>query len=118
MDPSRRQRAPDKEWMQTGVALFDALAKWKHVYEVFPSASYNLFTALPQFSIQLNLSQFRPGPKDMLDACVAAVTVRRFLNGEGCEVGGADGLGTIVLPVDITNRIPEFMRMVPNHLLQ
>ena len=34
----------------------------------------------------------------MLDASVAAVTVYEFVNGRGCEVGGEDDLGTIVLP--------------------
>jgi hypothetical protein len=34
----------------------------------------------------------------MLDACVAAVTVRELVLGRGCEVGGGDGLGSIVLP--------------------
>jgi len=34
----------------------------------------------------------------MLDAFVAAATVREFVHGRGCEVGGGDGLGTIVLP--------------------
>jgi hypothetical protein len=108
---------PDKRWMQTGVALFDALTGWEHVYEVFPSASYNLFGELEEVSMHVNLSQFGPGPKDMLDACVAAVTVRRFLNGSGCQVGGADGLGTIVLPVDITDRILRFMQTIPHNLL-
>ena len=107
----------DKQWMQTGVALFDALAGWEHVYEVFPSASYALFGDLTDVSMRIDLPQFRPGPKDMLDACVAAVTVRRFLDGDGCQVGGADGLGTIVLPVDITDRIPEFMQTIPSNLL-
>ncbi len=41
---------------------------------------------------------FRPGPEDMLDSIVAAFTVREFWEGRGCEVGGGDGLGTIVLP--------------------
>ena len=34
----------------------------------------------------------------MLDAVVAAVTVHEFEAGRGAEVGGGDGLGTIVLP--------------------
>ena len=34
----------------------------------------------------------------MLDAWVAAATVREFVAGNGAEVGGGDGLGTIILP--------------------
>lgn len=111
------QVASDKQWMLTGVAMFEALADWKHVYEVFPSASYRLFGEIAPRSIRLDLSQLHPGPKDMLDACVAAVTVRRFVDNQGCEVGGADNLGTIVLPVDITARLPEFLQTIPSNLL-
>jgi hypothetical protein len=38
------------------------------------------------------------GPKDMLDAYVAAFTVHEYLVGRGAAVGGGDGLGAIVLP--------------------
>ena len=34
----------------------------------------------------------------MLDAWVAAATVKEFMGGRGVEVGDGDGLGTIVLP--------------------
>jgi hypothetical protein len=34
----------------------------------------------------------------MLDAWVAAATVMEFVEGRGTEVGGGDGLGTIILP--------------------
>ena len=34
----------------------------------------------------------------MLDAWVAAATVREFVEGRGVEVGGGDGLGTIIIP--------------------
>ena len=54
----------------------------------------------------------------MLDACIAAVTIREFLNGRGCEVGNADGLGSIVLPRDIRQRIPQFMLTIPPELLE
>jgi len=47
---------------------------------------------------ELCLNDFTGGVKDMLDASVAAVTVFEFINGRGCEVGGEDGLGTILLP--------------------
>ena len=47
---------------------------------------------------ELCLNEFKSGVKDMLDASVAAFTVYEFVNGRGCEVGGEDSLGTIVLP--------------------
>jgi hypothetical protein len=34
----------------------------------------------------------------MLDAAVGAFTVLRYMQGVGSEVGGGDGLGTIILP--------------------
>jgi len=34
----------------------------------------------------------------MIDARVAAVSVREFVEGRGTEVGGGDGLGTKILP--------------------
>lgn len=37
----------------------------------------------------------------MLDASVGAITVYELINGRGCEVGGEDGLGTIVVPGSI-----------------
>ena len=51
---------------------------------------------------ELCLNDFVSGVKDMLDASVAALTVYEFINGRGCEVGGDDGLGTIVLPRKIS----------------
>jgi hypothetical protein len=38
----------------------------------------------------------------MLDAYLAAITGIEFLAGRGCEVGGGDGLGAIVLPRPVT----------------
>ena len=46
----------------------------------------------------IDFSACKPGPKDMLDSWVAAATVREFVEGRGTEVGGGDGLGTIILP--------------------
>jgi hypothetical protein len=34
----------------------------------------------------------------MIDSWVAAATLREFAEGRGDEVGGGDGLGTIILP--------------------
>ena len=39
----------------------------------------------------------------MLDAAIAAVTVKEFNERRGVEVGGGDGLGTIILPRPIPN---------------
>jgi hypothetical protein len=53
--------------------------------------------------VSTDFSACKPGPKDMLDALVAAATVRECAEGRGSEVGGGDGLGTIILP----RRLPE-----------
>ncbi len=90
-------------WMRVGFALYEALKKRGVVYEVFPSASYSLLQGREQPRINVELSNFSHGPKDMLDAYVAAATVFEFVNGRGCEVGGGDGLGAIILPA----RLPE-----------
>ena len=37
----------------------------------------------------------------MLDACIAALTVHQFMHGLGSQVGGGDGLGTIILPTPL-----------------
>lgn len=89
-----------KPWMQLGFEMFRELAGVAGVttHEVFPSASYAMFQASEAPRVTLPLSGFEPGPKDMLDAVVAGVTVKEFTEGRGCEVGGGDGLGTIVLP--------------------
>jgi len=41
----------------------------------------------------------------MLDAWVAAATVREFVTGNGTDVDGGDGLGTIILPRPLPNPI-------------
>jgi hypothetical protein len=46
----------------------------------------------------------------MLDAIVAAVTGMEFLADRGQEVGGGDGLGTIVLPRSIPSGMTEVLR--------
>jgi len=87
-----------RPWMELGFRLFAALEGYAQVHEVFPSASYRLLAEVPDVRLSLNFSAFHPGPKDMIDACVAAATVREFTAGNGIEVGGGDGFGTIVLP--------------------
>lgn len=91
-------RADAPGWMCNGFRIFEVLAGRAPCYEVFPSASYRLFEDDPAPATTLDFAHFKPGPKDMLDAVVAAVTVHEFLAGRGAEVGGGDGLGTIVLP--------------------
>jgi hypothetical protein len=84
-------------WMQLGFALFEALAGVAQVHEVFPSASYAQLAGADSVSFELRLCEFAHGPKDMLDAHVAAATVREFAQGRGQAVGGGDGLGAIAL---------------------
>ncbi|MCG8472535.1 MAG: hypothetical protein MI742_11860 [Desulfobacterales bacterium] len=94
-------------WMQKGFALFKTLAPIAQTHEAFPTATYRLLhrrqKSLP---LHLDLSSFAPGPKDMLDAFTNAATVRAFCLGRGCEVGGGDGLGTIVLPEPVAVPFP------------
>jgi predicted nuclease with RNAse H fold len=85
-------------WMRLGVALFEALGSRYAVYETFPSASYYQLKDDRNLRIGVRLGDFYGGPKDMLDAYVAAATVREYTRGAGCAVGGGDGLGTIILP--------------------
>jgi len=86
------------EWMRVGFSLFSALSKYADVYEVFPTASYRQLAQDRGAQLSISLADFEPSPKDMLDAFVAAFTVHELLAGRGTEVGGGDGLGTIVLP--------------------
>jgi len=50
-----------------------------------------------------------------LDAVVAALTVREFKSGRGTEVGGGDGLGTIVLPRPVQNPIQAVLNWPDTH---
>lgn len=93
------------EWMLVGFRIFAALTKAATVHEVFPTASYNMLEAAPEALLTMSFESFRPGPKDMLDAAIGALTVREFESGSGSEVGGGDGLGTIILPRPIPNPI-------------
>lgn len=85
------------EWMKLGFEIFSILKTFPFVYEVFPSASYKML-GNENVKYELCLNEFNVGVKDMLDSSVAALTVYEFLNGRGCEVGGEDELGTIILP--------------------
>jgi predicted nuclease with RNAse H fold len=94
------RESPD--WMKLGFEIFSALKDFPFVYEVFPSASYKMLRD-KNLKYELSLNSFGSGVKDMMDASVAAITVYEFVNGRGCEVGGEDGLGTIVLPGKVFN---------------
>lgn len=93
-----RLRDISPPWMELGYRLFDTLKDIDRVYEVFPSAAYAMLKGKQHPLLDLSFSGFAHGPKDMLDACVSAYTVHAFLHGRGFEVGGGDGLGTIILP--------------------
>jgi hypothetical protein len=97
------------EWMQHGFSIFEALDGRVQTVEVFPSASYRMLNEVKDLRIDMPLSGFLPGPKDMLDAVVAALTGLEFLAGRGQEIGGGDGLGTIVLPRPIAKPIDEVL---------
>jgi len=87
-------------WMKLGFNIFATLAPMKNlkIFEVFPSASYALLRDRTNPKVTIDFSKFSPAPKDMLDACVAAITVKEYVQGRGCAVGGGDGLGKIILP--------------------
>lgn len=97
-------------WMQHGFAIFAVLSGRAECLEVFPSASYQMLKDATDVRVDMALAGFAPGPKDMLDAVMAARTALEFLAGRGQEVGGGDGLGTIVLPRPIESPIAEVMR--------
>lgn len=86
------------EWMQLGFRFFKALEGLANVHEVFPTAAYTMLQGNTDVRIDADFSACSPGPKDMLDAWVAVATLREFVEGRGAEVGGGDGLGTIILP--------------------
>lgn len=97
-NPQWTRRLKDApEWMRLGFSIYNALKDFPFVYEVFPTASYKMLQD-ESVKYELCLNGFSLGVKDMLDASVCAITVFEFINGKGCEVGGGDELGTIVLP--------------------
>ena len=99
------------EWMELGFRLFERLERAAcAVHEVFPSASYQLLETAEHEPVMIDFTAFRRGPKDMIDACVAAYTVGELEAGRGVEVG-SDGLGTIVLPRPLPEDAPaELLR--------
>lgn len=94
------------DWMKLGYGLFQSLEEIGiRTHEVFPSASYATLEEVDHLPVSIRFSDFRTGPKDMLDACCAAFTVHEFARGRGSEVGN-DGLGTIVLPRPLPEGTP------------
>ncbi len=90
-------------WMQLGFEIFQQLKEIDFVFEVFPSASYKILQGNTDLKATIDFSAFFKGPKDMLDACMAAMTVYEYIHGRGAEVGDGDGLGSIVLPRPIVH---------------
>lgn len=98
-----RPAGEEPAWMSLGFALFQGAeaAGADPVLEVFPSAAYRALEGASEV-VRVPAGALAPGPKDVLDATMAAATVRRVLEGEGAELGGGDGLGTIALPRRLT----------------
>lgn len=101
------------EWMNLGFKLYSALEGFAKIHEVFPTASYALLQGNTDVRINADFSACKPGPKDMLDAWVAAATVREFVEGKGIEVGGGDGLGTIILPRPLLEPVIKEVQVWP-----
>jgi predicted nuclease with RNAse H fold len=102
-----------QDWMKLGFAIFRCLDGVGEAHEVFPTASYALLCGTDQPQVRICLRNFKQGPKDMLDACVAALTVLEFKQGRGMEVGGGDGYGTIVLPRPVPAGGPSAVLVFP-----
>ena len=102
------------EWMNLGFKLYSALEGFAKVHEVFPTASYALLHGNTDVRINADFSACKPGPKDMLDAWVAAATVKEFVEGRGTEVGGGDGLGTIILPRPLPEPVIKEVQVWPS----
>jgi hypothetical protein len=101
-------RGKESPWMSLGLALFDQFSE-ALTFEVFPTASYSLFSRVDG-TLTIDLSALAPGPKDMLDAYIAAATVREFTLERGTQVGGGDNLGTIILPRPLLEPIEGVLR--------
>lgn len=91
-------RPPFPAWMELGFAIFLQLGSRCRVYEVFPSASYRMLEGDDLTTITVRLGNFAPGGKDMLDAYVAAATLREFLQGRGARSEAATGWARLFCP--------------------
>lgn len=99
------------DWMKLGYSLFKEFSGFQ-TFEVFPSASYKLLEN-SDAEFQISLKNFAKGPKDMLDAAVAAFTVKQFTDGKGEAVGGGDGLGSIILPLKVSDSLDQNLLNYP-----
>lgn len=98
------------KWMKLGFELFKALDGEAEVYEVFPRASLNQLDQDDSATFSISLKEFARGPEHMLDAYVAAYTVHEYLAGRGAEIGGGDGLGSIILPRSLPQNASEVLK--------
>jgi predicted nuclease with RNAse H fold len=90
------------EWMCMGFELYRVFGKAGFsTHEVFPSASYAQLAG-EDIDFAVHAMSVGRGVKDIVDAHMAAFTVREFILDRGSQVGGKDGLGTIVLPRKVT----------------
>jgi predicted nuclease with RNAse H fold len=104
-----------KDWMRLGFRLFKAVELAGYIaYEVFPSASYGMLSEdVSGAVIKVDLVVFRPGPRDILDAYVAAYTVGEYVSRRGSDVGDGDNLGKIILPRKLPADAPAFLLSGP-----
>ncbi|WP_372795881.1 hypothetical protein [Pontiella sp.] len=102
-------------WMQLGFELFQTLESLGTLYEAFPSATYTMLHDDPAAKLTIDFSNVRKrGAGDLFDALAAAVTVKEFVEGRGMEMGGGDGLGSIILPRRIDRPIDAVLQW-PNY---
>ena len=108
-------------WMRAGVELHRSaarLADEARIHEVFPGASRRQFARHPEIRVPycrmfrkrrgLDLQEQRED-----DAFTAAWTAAAFESGQGCAVGGGDGLGAIILPGRIPADCPAGLLIYP-----
>lgn len=96
-------------WMQFGFDLFQSSEELGvTTHEVFPSAARHPSQLGRTYTSPFGLPPafLEPGPKDALDAALAALTLYEHYERRGEAVGGGDGLGTILLPrpADYSNK--------------
>ena len=73
-------------WEALGFELFERLEPFSPL-EVFPTATYRMLRGDQDLRLDIHFADFAPGPKDMLDAIIAAVTVREYDAGHGEALG-------------------------------
>ena len=100
----------EPEWMAVSFDFFKQFDRYCKTFEVFPSASYNKLDSVHDLSVRVSFNNFLPGPKDMLNSIVGALTVKGFVEGRGTSVGGGDQLGEIILPRPIQCNVPQILK--------